>query len=234
MARTLWLKGKTKDLFTTPQPDELLMHFRDDVAAYRLRKWGVLAGKGAWNAAITHRLFKLIEGAGIPTQLLDQPAPDELRVRKLDILPLKLITRNLAAGTLAKRLKLAEGEPLPRPIMEFLYMSDELGDPLVNHTHIQAFGWATPAQIKAMEKAAATINETLVPFLEERGLVLVDFRLEFGVQNRQLYLANELTPDTCRLWDSFSAESLDKDRFRQDLDLVREAYQEVFNRICQA
>lgn len=228
----LWLTGKTKDFLETESPNELLMQFRDNVASFRSRKAGVIAGKGNWNCAITHRLFKLIEEAGIPTHILGQPASNQLRVRKLDVIPLKIITRNLAAGSMAKRLGLVEGTPLPRPIVELAYMSDDLRDPLVNHSHIQAFGWATPAQMKAIEKATATINETLVPFMEERGLVLVDFRVEFGVQNRELYLCNELTPDTCRLWDSFTAESLDKDRFRQGLDLVQEAYQEVFNRIC--
>ena len=227
-------EGKAKVLFEGPEPGTLVQYFKDDATAFNNQKKGVITGKGVINNRISEYLMTRLGEAGVPTHFLRRLNMREQLVREVEIVPLEVIIRNVAAGSLSKRFGIVEGTPLPRSIIEFTYKSDELGDPMVSEEHITAFGWATPQEIDDIIALSLRINDFLSGLFLGVGLKLVDFKLEFGRRGRKLYLGDEISPDTCRLWDSRSKERLDKDRFRRDMGGVEEAYQEVYRRLVPA
>ncbi|MBC7542245.1 MAG: phosphoribosylaminoimidazolesuccinocarboxamide synthase [Candidatus Sericytochromatia bacterium] len=227
------LQGKTKDVYEVEGSAQLLLHFRDDVMAFRDRERAIVPGKGEWGAGISVALFDRLGEQGIPHHFVRKVGEARLLVERLKIFPFFIVARNLAAGSLAKRFGLEEGSPLASTIVEFYPKDPAIGKQWVNASHIRAFGWADDVQLRTIRTLTDKINETLVPYLsEEKGLVLVDFRLEFGLKGDQIMLANELSPDNLRLWDMATAETLDGDRFRQGVDQVKAAYYEIYRRIC--
>ncbi len=224
-------EGKAKQVFSTGNPDELLVYFKDDATAFNGEKRGTIGNKGVLNNKISEFFFNLLGEKGIPHHLVKMISDREMLVKKLDILPVEVVVRNIAAGSLAKRIGWEEGRKLPSTVVELYYKDDELGDPLINDYHIKALGLATPEQVETMEKYALKINEILSAFLKDKKLELIDFKLEFGVHKGEVLLGDEISPDTCRFWDSETGQKLDKDRFRRDLGNVEEAYQEVLRRI---
>jgi phosphoribosylaminoimidazole-succinocarboxamide synthase len=228
-------EGKAKIIYETDNPDEVRVLFKDDATAFDGKKKGSIEGKGECNAAISARLFEYLEGQGVPTHYVERLSAKELLCRQLEIIQVEVVARNVAAGSLAKRLGLEEGLVLDRPVLEYYYKSDELGDPLINRYHIRLLELATDEQLDELDRLAWKINELLYEFLDERGLRLVDFKLEFGLDSEgTILLGDEISPDTCRFWDVESGEKLDKDRFRRDLGRVEETYQEVRSRIVDA
>ncbi|GAB6933719.1 phosphoribosylaminoimidazolesuccinocarboxamide synthase [Calditerricola satsumensis] len=228
----LLYEGKAKKVYRTNVLGVLWIAYKDDATAFNGEKRAVLEGKGALASRISARLFALLTECGIPNHFLGLASPTEQLVREVAIVPLEVVVRNAAAGSLAERLGLPEGEALPRPVVEWYYKNDRLGDPLVNEDHIAVLDLATPEQLGRMRQLALAVNDALVPYLAERGIRLVDFKLEFGVTaNGELLVADEISPDTCRFWDASSGEKLDKDRFRRDLGGVVEAYAEIWKRI---
>lgn len=229
-------EGKAKILYTTEDPDVLLTHFKDDATAFNAQKRGSIVGKGQMNCAISTHLFQLLEAEGIATHWLDSPSANEMRVRTVKILPLEVVVRNIVAGSLCQQTGLALGTVLKQPLVEFYYKNDALGDPLLTRDRLFLLELATPAQVEQLQTAALKINQILSGFFERCGITLVDFKLEFGIdtQNR-LLLADEISPDTCRLWnqgDSDPAQRvMDKDRFRHDLGNVEAAYRQVLERV---
>lgn len=225
-------RGKAKVVWATDDPERVVMEFTDAATAFDGAKRGIISEKGRRNATMSAILFRYLAEEGIPTHLIDQLAPNELLCRKLTIVPLEVVVRNIAAGGISRRLGVAEGRPLARPVLEFSYKSDALGDPLVNDDQALALGLATPRDLEEMRDMALTTNALLRRFLGVRGLELVDFKLEFGrYADGSLLLGDEISPDTCRLWDASTREKLDKDRFRRDLGGVEEAYEEVLRRL---
>jgi len=234
VARKLY-EGKAKVIYETEEPAHVRVYFKDDATAFDGKKKGSIAKKGECNAAISARLFSYLEDNGIETHFIRQLSDRELLCESLDIIPVEVVARNIAAGSIAKRLGLEEGTELAPPVLEFYYKSDELGDPLINRYHIRTLGLATDEQLDTIDDLAWRINELLYEFLEERGLSLVDFKLEFGTNGHgEIILGDEISPDTCRFWDLASGEKMDKDRFRRDLGKVEETYQEVRRRIVEA
>ncbi len=231
--KTQLYEGKAKKVFETSDPDLLIQYFKDDATAFNAQKRGTIKGKGIVNNKISTRLFKLLEENGIPTHFVKQLNDRDMLVKKLLIVPVEVIVRNIIAGSLAKRLGIEEGKVAPFPIVEFYYKNDDLGDPMIIEDHIKALGLATEKHIQSMKDSARKINDILRKFFDERDILLVDFKLEFGIHKGQLILGDEIAPDTCRLWDKKSMEKLDKDRFRRDLGRVEEAYQEVLRRVMQ-
>ncbi|HEY8342187.1 MAG TPA: phosphoribosylaminoimidazolesuccinocarboxamide synthase [Calditerricola sp.] len=228
----LLYEGKAKRVYRTNVPGVLWIAYKDDATAFNGEKRAVLEGKGALASRISAHLFSLLTERGIPNHFLGLVSPTEQLVREVAILPLEVVVRNVAAGSLAKRLGLAEGEALPRPVVECYYKNDRLGDPLVNDDHIAVLNLATPEQLSRMRQLALAVNGVLVPYLADRGIRLIDFKLEFGVTgDGELLVADEISPDTCRFWDAATGERLDKDRFRRDLGGVVEAYAEICKRI---
>ncbi|HBG47298.1 MAG TPA: phosphoribosylaminoimidazolesuccinocarboxamide synthase [Deltaproteobacteria bacterium] len=226
-------EGKAKVLYTTDNPDLLIQYFKDEATAFDGKKKGIIEKKGIFNNKISSAIFRLIESNGIKTHFVDQPSDREMVVKKLRIIPVEVVVRNLVAGSLAKRLGMEEGAPLKEPIVEFFYKSDPLGDPMINEYHARAFGFATDKELKRMSELALRINEILSEFFDKRGIILVDFKLEFGEHNGEVLLGDEITPDGCRLWDKVTREKMDKDRFRRDLGKVEEAYQEVLRKVTE-
>jgi phosphoribosylaminoimidazole-succinocarboxamide synthase len=228
-------EGKAKVLFEGPEPGTLVQYFKDDATAFNNQKRGVITGKGVLNNRISEYLMTRLNEAGIPTHFVRRLNMREQLVREVEIIPLEVVIRNVAAGSLSKRFGLAEGTPLPRSIIEYYYKSDELGDPMVSEEHITAFGWATPQDLDDIMALALRINDFLSGLFLGVGLKLVDFKLEFGRlyegEEMRIVLADEISPDSCRLWDIKTNEKLDKDRFRRDLGGVEEAYQEVARRL---
>jgi len=224
-------EGKAKIVYATSKPGTVVQYFKDDATAFNALKRGTIVGKGEVNNQMSATLFRLLEKAGVPTHFLAQRSEREMLCRKLDIIKIETIVRNVVAGSLAKRTGLAEGTPVRPPIVELYYKSDPLGDPMVNDEHVRLMKLASPKELAWLKRTALRINDVLRPFLLKRGLLLVDFKLEFGRQGGRLYLGDEISPDTCRLWDAKTRQKLDKDRFRQDLGGVEDAYQEVFRRI---
>ena len=210
----------------------IIQYFKDDATAFNAQKRGTIQDKGIMNNKISEVLFKYLEAEGIPTHLVQRLSDREMLVRRLEIIPVEVIVRNIIAGSLAKRLGLEEGKALASPVLEHCYKSDPLGDPMINEYHIRALGWATDRELKEIEKLSLRVNDLLKDFFDRRGLILVDFKLEFGRHHGKVYLGDEICPDTCRLWEKGSLEKLDKDRFRRDLGKVEEAYQEVCRRVC--
>ena len=225
-------EGKAKILYATDDPDLIIQHFKDDATAFNAQKRGTIQKKGIMNNKISEALFKLLETEGVPTHFVRRLNDREMLVRRLEMIPVEVIVRNVIAGSLAKRLGLKEGDPLSRPILEYCYKSDPLGDPMINEFHIRALGWATDGELKEIEALSFRVNDLLKDFFDHRNLILVDFKLEFGRHHGKVYLGDEISPDTCRLWEKGSLEKLDKDRFRRDLGKVEEAYQEVCRRVC--
>ncbi len=226
-------EGKAKKLFETSDPDLVIQYFKDDATAFNAQKKGTIKDKGIVNNNMSARLFRLLEEESIPTHFVKQLSDREMLVKKLKILPVEVVVRNIIAGSLAKRLGIEEGIPAPFPIVEFYYKNDALGDPLVTEDHIRVLGLATAEQVRDIKNYSLRINDVLMKFFDERDILLVDFKLEFGMHNNDLLLGDEIAPDTCRLWDKKSLEKLDKDRFRRDLGKVEEAYQEVLKRVMK-
>ncbi|MGL4376898.1 MAG: phosphoribosylaminoimidazolesuccinocarboxamide synthase [Microcoleaceae cyanobacterium] len=229
-------EGKAKILYTTDDSEILLTHFKDDATAFNALKRGTIIGKGEINNTISTHLFRLLEASGIPTHWIDTPAPTQMLVKRVKIVPLEVVVRNIAAGSLCKQTGIAEGTPIPRPLVEFYLKDDALGDPLLTRDRVELLNITTPAQIEQLDKFARQINEILIAFFNQCGITLVDFKLEFGLdKDENLILADEISPDTCRLWDQAETDPqkrvLDKDRFRRDLGNVENAYQQVLNRV---
>jgi phosphoribosylaminoimidazole-succinocarboxamide synthase len=228
-------EGKAKVLYEGPEPGTLIQHFKDDATAFNNKKHALIDGKGVLNNRISEYIFQRLGEIGVPTHFVRRINMREQLIREVEIIPLEVVVRNIAAGSLAKRLGLEEGKPLPRSIVEFYYKSDELDDPMVCEEHITAFGWATPQEIDEIMALALRINDFLVGLFLGIGIRLVDFKVEFGRlwENDQMriVLADEISPDCCRLWDATTSNKLDKDRFRRDLGGVLEAYQEVARRL---
>jgi phosphoribosylaminoimidazole-succinocarboxamide synthase len=231
MATQLLYEGKAKRVYESDQPGQVVMEFKDDATAFNGEKRGQIVDKGIINRALTVRLYRHLESAHVPTHLVGEIDERRLIVRKLDMIPLEVVVRNRVAGSLCKRIGLAEGTELTTPIVEFYFKNDSLGDPLLNEDHIRALGLCNEGTVAELRHLALRINGVLQAFLLERDLLLVDFKLEFGRAGDHLYLGDEISPDTCRLWDRTSLQKLDKDRFRQDLGDVEAAYQEVWKRV---
>ncbi len=228
-------EGKAKVLFEGPEPGTLVQYFKDDATAFNNQKRGTITGKGVLNNRISEYLMTRLNEAGIPTHFVRRLNMREQLVREVEIIPLEVVIRNVAAGSLSKRFGLAEGTPLPRSIVEYYYKSDELNDPMVSEEHITAFGWAAPQDLDDIMALALRINDFLSGLFLGVGIRLVDFKLEFGRlyegEEMRIVLADEISPDNCRLWDLKTNEKLDKDRFRRDMGGVEEAYQEVARRL---
>ena len=227
-------EGKAKIVYETNQPGRIIQYFKDDATAFNALKKGTIIGKGVINNRMSAALFQVLERAGVPTHYLETLSDREMLCRRLDIIKIETIVRNVVAGSLAKRTGLEEGTAIKQPIVELYYKSDPLGDPMLNDEHVRMMRLATPAELAWMKKTALRVNAVLKPHLAKRGILLVDFKLEFGRQGKKLYLGDEISPDTCRLWDSRSKERLDKDRFRRDMGGVEEAYGEVYRRLVPA
>ncbi|HZD61068.1 MAG TPA: phosphoribosylaminoimidazolesuccinocarboxamide synthase [Anaerolineae bacterium] len=224
-------EGKAKKVFATDDPQAIIHEFKDDATAFDGKKKGQIQGKGSVNAQVTAALFRLLENHGIRTHLRGLIDERTLLTDKLDMLAVEVVVRNVAAGSLAKRIGYDEGTPLKKTIVEFYYKRDDLGDPFINEDHIEELGAATRDQADEMRKVGLKVNDLLKQFFDELDLTLVDFKLEFGLKDGRLVLGDEISPDTCRLWDKSTGEKMDKDRFRRDLGRVEEAYLEVLNRI---
>ena len=225
-------EGKAKIVYEGPEPGTVIQYFKDDATAFNAQKKAVLSGKGVLNNRISSHLMAQLETIGIPTHFLRPMNMREQLVREVDIVPLEVVVRNIAAGSLCKRLGLTEGTILPKPLVEFYYKNDELGDPMVSEDHIITFGWADPYEMEEIIGMAWRINDYLNGLFSAIGLKLVDFKMEFGriwgeYGDVYILLSDEISPDTCRLWDAKTDKKLDKDRFRQDLGDVVEGYQEV-------
>ena len=229
---TMIYEGKAKKIFTTERPDQVLQYFKDDATAFNAQKRGTIVDKGVVNNKVSERLFRLLESQGIVTHFIERVSDREMLTKKVTIVPVEVVVRNVVAGSLAKRLGLKEGAAIDPAIIEFYFKDDALGDPLVNDDHLRLLNVATPAVLREMRELGHKINTVLLPFFKERRMVLVDFKLEFGVFHHRLILADEISPDTCRFWDQTTKESMDKDRFRKDLGKIEEAYQEVLKRVC--
>ncbi len=227
----LLYEGKAKKVYRTDDPGVYLVEYKDDATAFNGLKKGIISGKGELNNKISAHFFRLLEEKGIATHFVEQVGEREMLVRALEIIPVEVVVRNIAAGSLAKRLGMDEGTALPRPVVEYYYKSDELGDPMINDDHIAVLNLATGEEMSAIKKVALSVNEILRAYLSARNLELVDFKLEFGRHEGKILLGDEISPDTCRFWDARTKEKLDKDRFRRDLGGVEEAYQEVWRRL---
>jgi len=226
-------EGKAKQLFTTDNPDLLVQYFKDEATAFDGKKKGIIEEKGVLNNKISSRIFEMLEGKGVKTHFVERLSDREMLVRKLRIIPVEVVIRNVAAGSLCKRLGVEEGLELKEPTLEFFYKSDPLGDPMINEYIARAFGWATDAELNQMKEAAFKVNRILSEFFSVRGIILVDFKLEFGEHKGEVLLGDEITPDGCRLWDKTTREKMDKDRFRRDLGKVEEAYREVLRKVME-
>jgi phosphoribosylaminoimidazole-succinocarboxamide synthase len=228
-------EGKAKVLYEGPEPGTLVQYFKDDATAFDNKKRAVIEGKGVLNNRISEYIMLQLAGIGVPTHFIKRLNMREQLIREVEIIPLEVVVRNVAAGSLSKRLGIAEGTALPRSIIEFYYKNDELGDPMVSEEHITAFGWASPQELDDIIALALRINDFLVGLFLGIGIRLVDFKVEFGRiwenEMQRIILADEISPDSCRLWDVETNEKLDKDRFRRDMGGVAEAYSEVARRL---
>ncbi|KPK25806.1 MAG: phosphoribosylaminoimidazole-succinocarboxamide synthase [Nitrospira bacterium SG8_3] len=228
----LLYEGKAKKIFLTEKDDEVIQYFKDDATAFNAQKRGTILEKGVVNNKISSTLFPYLAEAGIPSHFIQQLNDREMLTRRVKIIPVEVVVRNRATGSIVKRLGLEEGLIIDPPLIEFFYKDDSLGDPLITEDHIRLLKLATPSQLEELRRQALKINEVLQPFFQKRGMMLVDFKLEFGLWNGQIILADEISPDTCRFWDIQTGERMDKDRFRKDLGRIEETYQEVLKRVC--
>ena len=224
-------EGKAKILYATDDPALVIQYFKDDATAFNAQKRGTVMDKGVCNNRISSALFMYLEGCRVPTHFVKQLDDRAMLVRRVEIVPLEVTIRNITAGGMAKLLGIEEGIVLKPPVFEWHYKSDALGDPLINDDHIIAMGWATAAELAHIRSESFKVNETLKAFFNQRQLDLVDFKLEFGRAQGKILLADEISPDTMRLWEHGTRRKLDKDRFRRDLGSVEEAYQEVLRRV---
>lgn len=225
-------EGKAKQVFATDDPTLAVIHYKDDATAFNGLKKGTIVGKGVVNNLVSNHLFKMLEAHGIKTHLVEQLNERDSLVRRVSIVPLEVIVRNIAAGSLSKRLGLPEGTKLKTTVLEYCYKDDELGDPMVNDYHIAAMELATKEEMEQISTMALKINDLLTAYLKDLGIELIDFKLEFGrLADGTIVLADEISPDTCRFWDSATGEKLDKDRFRRDLGHVEDAYHEILRRL---
>lgn len=232
MERTTQLyEGKAKKVYLTDNDDVVLVSYKDDATAFNGIKKGTILGKGVVNNRCSNHLFKMLESKGIPTHYIEEINDRETFVKKVKIVPLEVIVRNIAAGSLSKRLGIPEGTKLAKTVLEFSYKNDDLGDPMINDYHVFAMELATEDELDTIKSYALKINEILTDYLKDINIELIDFKLEFGRYKGQIILADEISPDTCRFWDSKTGEKLDKDRFRRDMGGVEEAYQEVLARL---
>lgn len=224
-------EGKAKRVYDTTDPALAIVSYKDDATAFNGLKRGTIAGKGVVNNRVSNHFFRLLEKEGVPTHYVEELSDRETLVKKAQIVPVEVIVRNIAAGSLAKRLGLAEGTRLRSTVIEYCYKKDELGDPMINETHIAALGLASRDEMETIARYALAVNRFLTGYLKGLGIELIDFKLEFGRVDGRIVLADEISPDTCRFWDTASGEKLDKDRFRRDLGHVEEAYAEILRRL---
>lgn len=227
-------EGKAKKVFTTDDPELLIVSYKDDATAFNGLKKGTISGKGVINNRMSNLMMQQLEKKGVPTHFVEELNDRETLVKKVSIVPLEVIIRNIAAGSFSKRYGVEEGFLFDEPTIEFSYKNDELGDPLLNEYHALAMKLATKEEIETIKKYAFSVNDFLIGFWKKCGVTLVDFKLEFGkLSDGSIVLADEISPDTCRLWDIKTGEKLDKDRFRRDLGGVEEAYQEIMKRLTE-
>ena len=233
MEKTVQLyEGKAKKVFATENPEYCIVSYKDDATAFDGLKKGTILGKGAINNRVTNHLMKLLEKEGVPTHYVEELNDRETVVKKVEIVKLEVIVRNIAAGSLSKRLGLEEGYRLPSTVLEYCYKDDDLHDPMINRYHVYAMQLATPEELDTIDRYAFKVNEFLIGYLKDVNIDLVDFKLEFGrTSDGTIVLADEISPDTCRFWDATTHEKLDKDRFRRDLGGVEDAYQEILHRL---
>ena len=225
-------EGKAKKVYTTEDPELYIVDYKDDATAFNGLKKGTISGKGVINNRVTNHLMKMLEGKGIPTHFVEELSDRETVVKKVKIVPLEVIVRNIAAGSMSKRLGIEEGTVLPTTVLEYSYKNDDLGDPLINDYHALAMQLCTREELDQIASYAFKINEILKAFFKEINVDLVDFKLEFGkLSDGTIVLADEISPDTCRFWDATTHEKLDKDRFRRDMDNVDEGYHEIMKRL---
>lgn len=229
--KELLYEGKAKKVFATEDPDVLIVDYKDDATAFNGLKKGTIVGKGAINNRMTNHIFKILETKGVPTHYIEELSDRETAVKKVEIVPLEVIIRNFSAGSFAKKMGMEEGIKFKQPTLEFSYKNDDLGDPFINKYYALALELATEEEIAAIEKYAFIVNDVMREYFDSLGIELIDFKIEFGRYHGQIILADEVSPDTCRLWDKETHEKLDKDRFRRDLGNVEDAYQEVFRRL---
>ena len=230
--KELLYEGKAKKVYKTDDENLYIVDYKDDATAFNGLKKGQIAGKGVVNNKMSNYLMKLMEKKGIPTHFVEELSDRETAVKKVTIVPLEVIVRNIAAGSFSKRLGVEEGSPLKTTVLEYCYKDDALGDPLINDYHAMALGIATREDLDKIADMTFKVNDVLKEYFKTIGIELVDFKIEFGrTPNGEIILADEISPDTCRLWDAKTHEKLDKDRFRRDLGNVEEAYEEVFKRL---
>ena len=225
-------EGKAKILYNTSDPDLVIQYFKDDASAFDGKKKGTIVDKGVMNNHMSSKIFQYLENEGVETHFVKTLNDREMLVKKLDIIPVEVVLRNVAAGSLCKRLGIEEGRVLEKPILEFFYKSDPLGDPMINECHVDVFGWATKEEVEILKSEGLKINNLMIKFFKERNIRLVDFKLEFGRHKGKVFLGDEISPDGCRLWHWDTNEKMDKDRFRFNLGNVEEKYQEVYDLIC--
>ena len=227
-------EGKAKRVYATDEAELLIVDYKDDATAFNGEKRGTIVGKGVINNQMSNRLMRRLEQAGVPTHFVKELSERETLVRRVEIVPLEVIVRNRSAGSFSKRYGVEEGRVFDAPTIEFSYKNDALGDPLINSSHVIALSLATPEELELIRRYAFRVNEVLSALWASRGITLVDFKLEFGrLADGTIVLADEISPDTCRLWDSATGKKLDKDRFRRDLGGVEDAYAEVMRRLCE-
>lgn len=224
-------EGKAKKVYKTEDPDVLIVDYKDDATAFNGLKKGTILGKGVVNNKMTNHIFRMLEKEGIPTHYIEELSERETAVKKVEIVPLEVIVRNVSAGSFAKKLGIEEGRRLIAPTLEFSYKDDALGDPMINDYYAIAIGVATRAEIDRITELVFKLNTVLCNYFASCGIDLIDFKVEFGRFHGEIILADEISPDTCRLWDKDTQEKLDKDRFRRDLGKVEDAYQEVYKRL---
>ncbi len=224
-------EGKAKKVFATSDPDIVLVSYKDDATAFNGLKKGTIIGKGVVNNRMSNHMFRQLEKAGVPTHYVEELSDRETLVKKVSIVPLEVIIRNIAAGSMSKRLGIQEGTALKCPVLEFSYKNDELGDPMINDYHAMGMGIATREEIDTIAELAFKVNAFMLDYFKKLNIDLVDFKLEFGKYHGKIILADEISPDTCRFWDSTTKEKLDKDRFRRDMGGVEEAYAEMMRRL---
>ncbi len=224
-------EGKAKKVYATSDPKIVIVDYKDDATAFNGLKKGTIAGKGVVNNKVSNHFFRLLEKEGIPTHYVEQLSDRETAVRRVEILPVEVIVRNRAAGSFSKRMGVEEGTSLACPILEYSYKNDELGDPFINSYYIRALNLATDEEMEWVKTYSFRVNDILKAYLNELGIELIDFKLEFGRFDGKVILADEISPDTCRFWDKTTGKKLDKDRFRRDLGDVEEAYREIIRRL---
>ena len=225
-------EGKAKILYATDDPDLMVQYFKDDASAFDGAKKGTIVDKGVINNEVSNCIYQHLEKKGIRTHFVEQLNDRETLVKKLDIIPVEVVLRNIAAGSLCKRLGVQEGKEFNPPILEFFYKNDDLHDPLINDCHAVAFGWATQEELYTLREYGYKVNNLMVEFFKEKKIRLVDFKLEFGRNKGEILLGDEISPDGCRLWHWDTGEKMDKDRFRFSMGSVEEKYREVYNLVC--